>query len=485
MVELSPQESVDLIVRLRQEGKSIKEIAAITGRPCGTVSGILRDKGVKASAQVRRANLQKSHPRVYPPELDDLICSMVSEGILHKTIAQKVNVPVSFVELVIKRRNPPRPDTRAKNVWSGRVRSLLLSASADTMTDIMQQRAVANGGNCLGLYVDAHTHIEWKCAKGHVFPMTPNKVQQGQWCPHCARVGPSKAQIEIFEYVKSLLPHDEILLSDRTIIKPLELDIYVPSKYFAIEYDGLLHHSSFCETDDRPYNRLRHSKKFTACSENGVRLFAIYEDEWLTNLNLIKAMISWRLKVFTGTKLNARDLELRKLNSNSQFRDFFERNHIDGHANASFSYGLFNDDKLVMCASVRRNFAGETELARLATDYDYSVRGGGARLIAAIRKEINGPLTSYSNNRLSSGSIYGKLGFQKIRDIGPSYWYTDGRTRRIQRFNCRRNNDPAIIAEYPTEKAQALGGVFSQKYFGDSRPLYQIHDYGHIKWRLN
>jgi hypothetical protein len=41
-----------------------------------------------------------------------------------------------------------------------------------------------------------------------------------------------------------------------------------------------------------------------------------------------------------------------------------------------------------------------------------------------------------------------------------------------------------VIVKYPTEKAQAEGGVFSEKFLGHSRPLYKIYDYGHRKWEL-
>jgi hypothetical protein len=311
----------------------------------------------------------------------------------------------------------------------------------------------------------------------------PNQVQQGQWCPSCANGGPSKPQLEIFEYVKSLVPGEEVLLSDRTAIGPLELDIYVPSRRFGFEYDGLLYHSSCFSSDDRPYNPKRHQKKALACRGAGVKFFAVFGDEWEWKPDLIKAMIRWRLGVFAGQKLNARDLELKRLGKNSEYKEFFGRNHIDGHANASFAYGLFLGAKLVLCVSVRRNHAGELELARLATDYDFSVRGGVSRLLAAVKQEVQCPIVSYSNNRLSSGGVYEKLGFIKLAENAPSYYYTDGKVR-IWRYRCKRINDPEILAKYPTEKAQALGGVFSRMYLGHSRPLYQIHDYGHQKFRL-
>jgi hypothetical protein len=214
-------------------------------------------------------------------------------------------------------------------------------------------------------------------------------------------------------------------------------------------------------------------------------LLAIFEDEWTNKQDLVKAMIRHRLGVL-GTKLRASKLDLRRLDTNAHFESFFERNHLDGHARASYAYGLFLGDKLISCLSVRTNHQGEREIARLATDYNYHVYGGAGRLVkAALREE--GKLITFSNNRLSVGDVYRQLGFTLVQENKPSYWYTDG-VQRIWRFRCRRINDPAILAQFPeiehTEKAQAAGGVFSSILFGDRRPLWRVADYGHRKWSL-
>ncbi len=208
----------------------------------------------------------------------------------------------------------------------------------------------------------------------------------------------------------------------------------------------------------------------------------IYEDEWSLPFKreLIKAMIRWRLGKFVGESLNARSLELRLLKKNSAFSSFFETNHIDGHTNASFAYGLFRGETLVACASFRTNSRREFEIARFASDFRYNVRGSLGKLISLIKS----PLVSFSNNRLSDGGVYRTLGFKEITvSTAPSYYYTDHHVR-IWRGRCIKNNDLEIVAKFPTEELQALGGVFSKKIFGDERPLYRIEDCGHRKWLL-
>jgi hypothetical protein len=324
-----------------------------------------------------------------------------------------------------------------------------------------------------------------KCDKGHVFKMRPNNVQQGQNCPiEAAGCRTSKGQAEFFEYIKSV--DERAVSSDRSVISPLELDGYSPNRRAGFEYDGLLWHSSFvAKIGEKPYQPLKHNKKFFRCLEADISLLAIFEDEWFDPEKqlLIKAMIRWRLGKFTGTRLHARKLEVRKLHKNKEFAEFFKRNHIDGTATAQFAYGLFHEGKMIQCMSFRRDRKKRLEIARLAADYDYSVPGGAGRLIAAVRKDTKEAIFTYSNNRLSVGNTYQKLGFKLVQENPPSYYYTDGKVR-IWRFKCRRRNEPEILAQFPTEKAQALGGVFSKMYLGDDRSLYQIHDYGHRAWLL-
>lgn len=73
--------------------------------------------------------------------------------------------------------------------------------------------------------------------------MTYDRVARGHWCPSCSHIV-SKAQSEIFNYIKqfyldALLDPDDILKNKR--YKP---DVYVPSLNKAIEYDGYFWHKT-------------------------------------------------------------------------------------------------------------------------------------------------------------------------------------------------------------------------------------------------
>lgn len=331
-------------------------------------------------------------------------------------------------------------------------------------------------GEYLGGFIGTMEPCKWKCSGGHEFDKKPGSIlYQNQWCPSCVNKV-SRPHQEIIDYIKTLVEESEITVNDKSALGKLELDIYLPKYQFAVEYNGLIWHSD-CFEDMRG----RHLKKSVACQKAGIKLLAIFGDEWEAKKDLIKSMIRWRLNKFNGTYLNARDLELVRLDKPKDYAAFFERNHLEGSVKSSYALGFRHQGVLVMAASFRTNFMGELEIARMATDYDFCVRGGASKIV----NEIKEPLVSFSNNRLSVGNVYTALGFtQVVRDVQPSYWYTDGHTR-IWRFRCKRNNDPGVLAQYPTESLQALNGVFSKKIFGDERPLYRIEDYGSTKWIKN
>jgi len=46
--------------------------------------------------------------------------------------------------------------------------------------------APSYGGECLSkIYINAQTHLKWKCKCGHEWKATPNNIKNGRWCPVC------------------------------------------------------------------------------------------------------------------------------------------------------------------------------------------------------------------------------------------------------------------------------------------------------------
>ena len=77
----------------------------------------------------------------------------------------------------------------------------------------------------------------------------------------------------------------EIILNSRKIIKPFELDIYLPELKIAFEFNGTYWHSN--EYKETTY----HSKKTEKCLKKKIDLIHIFEDDWDNNYDTIKEII--------------------------------------------------------------------------------------------------------------------------------------------------------------------------------------------------
>jgi hypothetical protein len=164
-------------------------------------------------------------------------------------------------------------------------------------------------------------------------------------CPHCEPItnGFSNAELEVLNYVKSIYD-GEVIHGDRTVLKPKELDIYVPEKNFAIEFNGTYWHSADEETDSDKMKY--HLNKTIGCESNGINLMYIWEHDWSNILkqNIIKSMV--RSKLGLGKRIYARATEVREVSSTIT-KQFLALNHLQGHSNSSINYGLYHQGDLV------------------------------------------------------------------------------------------------------------------------------------------
>lgn len=266
-----------------------------------------------------------------------------------------------------------------------------------------------------------------KVASRHLFDKTG--------CPKCSAAGFSKEEKEVLDFVKSFYS-GEILENTRSVIPPKELDIYIPEKQFAIEYNGLYWHSG-----DK-VDKFSHRDKTRDCKEKGIRLFHIFSDEWREKQDIVKSMIRYRMGMVPN-KVFARKCEVREVDKDVG-RDFFNRTHISGDTRARVYFGLYYKDNLVSCVSlkkpIQKKHGNILEIARFATELDTAVIGGFSKLYKhmkhyTIQNEFAGIMT-YADRRFGDGGVYNLGEFQKTGTTPVDYWYTDGFVRHF-RFKYR------------------------------------------------
>lgn len=241
--------------------------------------------------------------------------------------------------------------------------------------------------------------------------------------------GTSLPEQELQEYVKSLV--DDVRCNDRTIIAPLELDVFVPSKNLAIEFDGLFWHSVDEGASKEEINR--HLFKTLECEKKGIRLMHIFEDEWYDKKEIVKSMIASALGIYQR-KIPARKCEVRKIDGKVAL-DFIQHNHIQNCDQIlNCAYGLFYKDELVQVMTFRRNFAQrndkDLELARMCSLLNTEVQGGFSKLMKHALEDLGErKCSSFVDRRLFNAYGYKNSGWAIVGESAPRYFYTDGRVR--------------------------------------------------------
>lgn len=296
---------------------------------------------------------------------------------------------------------------------------------------------------------DTQITVRCKVCKNE-FEKNLRHLQLGR-CLNCDPQG-SAGQQEVATYVWSL--GFNIRTNDRSVISPQELDIFVPSRNFAIEYNGLHYHSELRKS------RTFHDNKTVMCQKLGIDLLHIFEDEWFEKTDIVKSLIAHRLGK-TPNKVFARKCKIVPLTF-KESRQFFEQNHIDGDTPVKKkAWGLEHNGKIVAALSIRtphhRSLKQHMEIARFCTALNTAVPGALGRLshVALQFTRDSGlgkTLLTYVDTRVGHGRGYEAAGFKFLRMSPIRFWWLDEREKvRFNRFKFR-----ADAKEKLTERQVAL-----------------------------
>jgi len=320
-------------------------------------------------------------------------------------------------------------------------------------------------------YVNAHTKIIIKCPTHGEFTQLPYDHLSGHGCNKCAS-SISSYEVEINEFINSL--DVSTITSSMSIIKPQQLDIFIPLHKIAIEFNGLYWHS------DNFIDKNYHLNKTKACEDIGIQLIHIFEDEWVNKKDVVKSRLRNLLGV-TEYKIYGRKCSIKEITNNIS-RIFLDKNHLQGFTNSTVKLGLFHEEELVsvMLFNKPRIGIGQDydgyELTRFASKLNTSVIGGADKLLKYFVKNTKPKkIVSYADKRWSNGDLYEKLGFKLTHENKPNYWYVLGKTRK-HRFNYRKNalKEKGIDITNKTEHEIML-----------NLGIYRIYDCGTLSYTLD
>lgn len=233
-----------------------------------------------------------------------------------------------------------------------------------------------------------------------------------------------KNQYEAF--VQDILDNAGILYhhNSRKELNGLEIDFLIPDCSLGIELNGHFWHSELMGKD-----RNYHLNKTKQAQEQGLQLIHVWDFQIDKNPDLIKSMILHRLGRAEIT-VYARNTSITEL-SPSAYRRFLDDNHIQGSMNSKYKYGLvFNNNLVAVMGFGNSRFNRNTvELHRFCVAQNYSVVGGASKLFNHFLKMNTSVTTveSFALRDVSNGTLYTKLGFKKISETPPNYFYFKSR----------------------------------------------------------
>lgn len=258
----------------------------------------------------------------------------------------------------------------------------------------------------------------------------------GVGCPLCTHIK-SNDEIEIFEFIRQYFP--DAISGDKSILKGKELDVYIPNKNIAIEYNGLRWHSEYYGKDKN-----YHLNKLNECLKSGINLIQIFEDEYNNNkelvLNKLKHIlhISNNLPKIMGRKCEIKEIDYKLSN------EFLNKYHIQGGATSTVYLGAFYKKNLIGVMTFIIKKDNIWELNRFATDFHFICQGIGGKLFKYfIKKYKPKSIISFADRRWTinhENNLYIKLGFNLKSILKPDYHYIfiDNPKQRIHKFNFRK-----------------------------------------------
>lgn len=293
-------------------------------------------------------------------------------------------------------------------------------------------------------------------------------------CTFCNPIGQtfiSYGEQQIVDFIKSIGVN--VFQTHKILPNKKEIDIFLPDFNIGLEYDGLYWHNELFV--DRKY----HLNKTNDSKNLNINLIHIFEDEWIHKRPIVESIIRNKIgkienKIF-GRKCNIKELLPKESNL------FLNKNHIQGTANSKIRLGLYYDEELVSVmtfSSGRKPMGGksdEWELTRFCNKIHTNVIGAASKLFSYFIKVYSPKkIVSYSDIRLFDGKMYEKLGFIKIHESEPNYWYIINGLR-YHRFGFRKS---LLIKEgYDPNKTE-------QQIMLD-RKIYRIYDCGNVRWEYN
>ena len=217
----------------------------------------------------------------------------------------------------------------------------------------------------------------------------------------------SKEETELFNFIKSL-ENEQIEQGNRKILNGKEIDIFIPRKKIAIEYNGIYSHIFRANetTPSRIKGKDYHLNKTLLSKSQGINLYHFYSSEWNHDKERIKNFIKRILHLNSVVNIEQYNITECKINE------------------STIKLNLIIDSKSVLKVELKDN-KKHLLIENYKVNPELTLKNGFKCILKYLNNNYNIPIYYKVNRRFSEGRLFTSYGFKIIKEIDPKILFTD------------------------------------------------------------
>jgi hypothetical protein len=415
-----------LLRNMIEDGQGKQYLANIFSVNIGTINRWLKENGMKVSSYQGSNYFKNDSDKI------DAIENIRNLSSLSKTISEIVNethIPIQVVKNIVSNYNIKI--SNRFQIWKDQY---------DIIRNNMNFYIEENGSKTLNEISNEY---------GLSLEQLKKAFKECNVNPKIHSYNKSKGEIECRDFIRSL----GLVCDSYRFDKTYEIDCYVSSKNFGIEYCGEYWH----RYDPNVKRKTYHKDKVKFFSEKNIKLMTIFENEWKNNKDLLKSMIRTRLGM-VHHRTYARNCEVRKIDK-AEADVFHLNNHISGKTTSSINYGLYdkNNNLQTVLSFIKSRFDKnyEYEISRFSTLRDNIVVGGLSKMFKYFIKDADPKsCMTYSDLRFGEGKSYEKAGFTLLGETSPNYHYYHNKVGIMENRMKYQKSKLSGMPEYDKNKTE-------------------------------
>lgn len=212
----------------------------------------------------------------------------------------------------------------------------------------------------------------------------------------------------------------EIVQSERTVIRPKEIDIYLPDRNIGIEFDGIYMHSS------RMTDSMHLLDKTLRAYDAGCTLIHVFSDEWLYHEQIVKSRLAHLIG--KSNRIYARCTDVHIDSDKPIIDEFLGKNFLGPVMQYDVSVSLRYNGRVVSVMTFRLCDT-HNELVQFCVECGTTVVGGPSKLLRHFCRSHSNAIMAQSDIRWGAGRMFDQLGFDAVGYIKPDYWFVKGQMR--------------------------------------------------------